>query len=196
MSAAQKKNLFKVNLFINKGERPEIYLQVLKWLISSGRYIVIFVELVVIIAFISRYKLDADLAAIQEEIKEIIPYIQSLKADEKAIKETQYQLFSIKQIKDSDPNYPEVLNNIAKLTPQSIKLSNITIDRSKTYSKIDFSINGQTPSNIELSAFIKALKNYPLFSEITLTNISFEGITTFTITGVLNKQQGGTPENG
>ena len=40
----------------------------LKWAVSTGRYFLIFVELVVIIAFMSRFKLDKDLADLADNI--------------------------------------------------------------------------------------------------------------------------------
>lgn len=183
----KKQSLFKVNLFINKGDQPKLYLQISKWLLSSGRYIVIFVELLVIGAFVSRYKLDADLASIQEQIKEIAPYVESLKGDESIIKKVQFQLSSISQIRSNNPNFSQIFMDIAKLTPKSTILTNITLEKDSKSPQVNLSITGQTPSNIELSAFIKALSKNPQFSNINLTNISFEGETIFTITGTLNQ---------
>lgn len=184
-----KQAFFKVNLLIHKEDQPKIYLRFLKWLLSSGRFILVFVELLTIGAFVYRYKLDTDLIDIQEKIKEQIPYIQSLKRDEILIRQTQFQLATIKQIKQSNPDYTTTLLKIAQLTPQNIKLTSIALDRTQTFPKVSITINGQTSSNIELSAFIKALQKDPVFTDITLTNISFEGQTMFTITGSLNEQR-------
>ena len=41
----------------------------IKWVLTVGRYIVIFTELIVISAFISRFKLDRDLSKIYEDIE-------------------------------------------------------------------------------------------------------------------------------
>lgn len=183
-----KQAIFKVNLLIHKEDQPKIYIRLLKWLLSSGRFIVVFVELLTIGAFVYRYKLDSDLIEIQEKIKEAIPYVQSLKQDEILIRQTQFQLSTIKQVKGSAPGFTNAILKISQLTPKNIILTNITLDRSQTFPKTALTITGQTPSNTELSAFIKALQKDPTFFGITLTNISFEGQTNFTITGSLDEK--------
>lgn len=183
-------SIFKVNLLIRKGEPVKIQTELLKWLLSSGRFIVVFVELIVIGAFIYRYKLDADLADIQEKIKEQIPYIQSLKDEELLLKKTQFQLATIRQMKNENLVYEKTIIKIAQLTPKNIKLTGLTLDQPGSSLKTSISIMGQTPSNLELSAFIQVLQKDPAFSNITLTNISFEGQTTFTITGTLTEAAG------
>ena len=42
----------------------------LKWLLNVGRWIVIVTELIVIIAFVSRFKLDRDLTNLNEKVKQ------------------------------------------------------------------------------------------------------------------------------
>ena len=173
---------FKINLLVQKNVQPKIYIRLIKWMLSSGKFIVIVVELITISAFVYRYKLDAELIDLQEKIKETVPYIQSLKSNEILIRQTQFQLTSIAQIKNSTPDYTQIFSKIALLTPQSIKLTNISLDSSKP-GTTDLTISGNTPSNRELSLFIKTLQKDPMFSNISLTNISFEGETTFIITG-------------
>lgn len=181
--AAPKKNLFQINLLIQKEKQFDLQSRLLKWVLTSGRYIVILVEVVVVAAFVYRYKLDADLANLDDKIKEEVPYIKSLKNDEHTILLTQFQLREIKLIKGQNLGYVTLLTTISSLTPKSIKISSVNIDRIQTPSQPTFSISGITPSNTELSAFIRALKSNPNFSNINLTNISFEGQTSFTIVG-------------
>lgn len=176
---------FKVNLLIHKEEKVKLTTRLLKWVLSSGRFIVIIVELITISAFIYRYKLDADLVDIQDNIKKQIPYLESLKDDEIAIKQTQFQLATIKQGRADNANFAQIITQIAKLTPKNTKLTSITLDRTQNFPKTSLIITGQTPLNLEISAFMQALQKNPAFTDITLTNISFEGQTTFTITGSL-----------
>lgn len=179
-------SLFKVNLLIHKGDQPKLYTRLLKWLLSSGRYIVIVVELITIGAFIFRYKLDGDLADLHDQIKQKPPYIQSLKNEEIIIRETQFQLTTIKQIKVDSPDFATIFAKIALLTPKNIKLTNISLERTQTFPKTSLIITGSTPSSSELSAFLRSLQKDPTFTEITLTNISFEETTNFTLTGSLS----------
>lgn len=178
-----KSPIYKVNLLIQKGEQLKLPARLIKWTLASGRFIVVFVEIIVISAFVFRYKLDTDLADLQDKINETVPYLESLKNDEQELRTTQFQLASIKSIRHNGKSFPEILKEVAHLTPQTIKLTNINLDRSANSSKTSLTITGQTPSNLELSAFIKALKKDSVFKDINLTNISFDNQTTFTITG-------------
>ncbi len=186
-----KKFLFKVNLFVHKGERPKLYIQAFNWLLSSGRFIVVFVEIIVVAAFIYRYKLDNDISNINSKIKDQEPYIQSLQSTENAVKQVQLQLQSIKVAKSNNPAFSSIIKIIADLTPTDITLTNITFDRTQTFPATNIIISGVTPSNLDLSAFLAALKKDPHFTQITLSNISFKGATDFTITGKLNTSSGG-----
>lgn len=183
-------NLFKINLLIQKGAQSQLQFKLLKWILSSGRFIVVLVELVTIGAFVYRYKLDADLADLQAKILEQKPYVESMKSTEDEIRLTQFQLSNIKQIKNDSPNFASALVKLSQLTPRNITLTNIAFDRGSAYPKTSVTISGQTPSNLELSAFIKALQNDAYFSSIDLANISFEGQTVFTIKGDLSQKGG------
>ncbi|MDO8429479.1 MAG: PilN domain-containing protein, partial [Candidatus Daviesbacteria bacterium] len=180
MAASKIQKLFKINLLIKRGENPDILTKLFKWALSSGRFIVIIVEMVVISAFVYRYKLDTDLANIQDKIKQQIPYIQSLKNEEVAIRQIQFQLASVKQIKSEDPNYKQLFEDISTITPKSIRLATISFTEKDL--KTAVLITGQTPSNLEVSAFMGALRKDPKLTGVILTNISFEGETTFSIT--------------
>lgn len=186
------KKSFKVNLLIHKGEQPKLEAKLIKWLLSSGKFIVVLVELVVIGAFVFRYKLDTDLADLQDLIKEQVPYLQSLKNDEKEIRKVQFQLSTARKIIQSNPDYPQILSKIAELTPKNIKVNKISIDKTRSFPKVSMSITGQTSSDLALSAYIHALKKEALFSEISLSNISFEGqsMTVFTITASVTSSGG------
>jgi Tfp pilus assembly protein PilN len=130
------------------------------------------------------------LADLKDQIKDQLPYLQSLKGDELLIRQTQFQLSTIRQTTSNNPDFSQVLLSIANITPKNIKLTNITLDRSQSFPKTSLAITGQTPSNVELTAFLKALQQNPHFVDITLTNISFEGQTLFTITGSLSDRGG------
>lgn len=177
--------IFKVNLLIQKGQQVKLHFRLVKWLLSSGRYIVAFVELVVIGAFLIRYALDTELLDLQEKIKEQAAYVSSLKADEELIRQTQFRLNTVRQTRNDNPDLSPVLAKIALLTPKNVTLSNISLDRTQLASQTTLSLTGSSPSNIELSAFLKALQKDQLFSKVSLTNISFEGQVTFTINGAL-----------
>jgi hypothetical protein len=188
MAAAPKNpilNLFKVNLLIQKDKQTKIYHRFYKWLLSSGRFIVIFVEILVVMALVARYKFDSDLTTLQENINRQAQYIKDLKNDEQLIKQTQLQLATVKKVKQENQKFPNAISEIARNTPLSIKLRSITLDQTQTSGVTSVTIIGQSPAAPELSAFIKALQESPNFKGITLTNMSSEGQIMFTVVGSL-----------
>lgn len=181
-----------LNLLISQANRPKFLSKLLRYLLSSGRFLVVVVEIVVITAFVYRYKLDSDLLNLQDQIKEQIPYVESLQKDEAIIRQAQFILSTTKQARSDSPNWTGILTKISSLTPKSAKLTNINLDRTQQAPKTIIKISGITPGYKELAAFINVLKKDPIFTNITLANISSEKTQIiFTVTGTLN-QAGGT----
>ncbi len=173
---------FKLDLNLLKPQsKPEkLPVKFIHWLLSSGRYIFVLVNGLVLVAFISRFKLDADLASKKEAIEEQIPYIESLKPYEILIRETQLKLSTIGTIKKSSLDWSAVLKKIADQTPTNVKIIGINIE--KNVGSATFRIAGQTQTNNELTSFIMGLKKEDAFSKVTLANIGLEqGVIKFTI---------------
>lgn len=183
-------NLYRINLLIRKGDQVAVFVALLKWILSSGRFIVILVELIVIGALIYRYQLDSELDDLKDKINQEIPYLKSLKNDEILIRQAQFQLATIKKIQADSPSYSVVVAKIASLMPTNTRISSIAMEYTEPHPKTSFIINGETPSQTnELSAFIRALKKDPAFAEVALTNVAFENGVKFSISGSL--PQGG-----
>ncbi|OGE32995.1 hypothetical protein A3C59_02770 [Candidatus Daviesbacteria bacterium RIFCSPHIGHO2_02_FULL_36_13] len=170
---------------------PEkILTRLIRWLLSSGRFILIFVEAVVLIAFITRFKLDADLQTDKEKIVlEQAPFIESQKSFEILIRETQLKLSTIGSLKSDRTDYPQILKKIADQTPAGVKLT--TVNFEKSLDKISIRISAIAQNNSDLSSFIAGLKQDPIFSDINIGNITFStGILNFTLEAQANKSGG------
>ena len=172
----------RLDLLKPQGENIKIFAKASKWLLSTGRFIIIFVEALVLAAFLSRFKFDADLAATKEEIDQQIPFIESQKTDEQLIRQVQMQLATIKDIKLSDPNYSLILSRVADQTPAGVKATNITLN--KNAGKVDFKITGKSQTNNDLSTFVLGLRETTGFDGITISSIGLEeAVINFTIIG-------------
>src|SRR3989344_1928159 len=170
---------------------PEkILTRLIRWLLSSGRFILIFVEAVVLIAFITRFKLDADLQTDKEKIVlEQAPFIESQKSFEILIRETQLKLSTIGSLKSDRTDYPQILKKIADQPPAGVKLT--TVNFEKSLDKISIRISAIAQNNSDLSSFIAGLKQDPIFSDINIGNITFStGILNFTLEAQANKSGG------
>lgn len=158
----------------------KIYLKFFQWLLSTGRYIFIFVEGLVLIAFLMRFKLDADLANLNTAIEGQKPYIESLKSYDTRIRQTQLKLSSISTLDSSNPDYAQAIKRIAIQTPVNIKIISLTLE--KDVAKINIKMNGEATTNSDVGFFIVGLKSDNYFSSINLASISVEEkITRFTI---------------
>ncbi len=179
-----------LNLLKPQSNPEKIFVKLVRWLLSTGRYIFIFVEGVVLLAFISRFKLDADIASKKEAIDQQIPYIESLKSYEVTIRQTQLKLSTIDTIKSSSPNFADILKRIANQTPGSVKV--ISINFQKEASLVKIQLNGQSQNNNDLSVFTSGLKQDQNFSDVNITSIGLEkGLINFSISANFKQTLGG-----
>src|SRR3990167_3533893 len=177
------KNGIKINLDLLRpqSQPQQLVVKIFKWLLSSGRFLIIAVEIVVLGAFMFRFKLDADIASTREAIEEQIPFIDSLNNDEKLIRKTQFQLTTIKTTKQSSPDFANILDNISKQTPSGVTLS--TLNMGNGIGNVSLKLVASATDNTQLNSFIAGLKSTNLFSDLTLADVSFEsGLINFTLT--------------
>lgn len=171
MPAKNPRLLIRLDLLKPQSNPEKLPVKLLRWLLSSGRFIFIFVEALVLVAFITRFKLDADLANKKEAIELEIPFIQSLKSYEILIRQTQLKLSTIASFRADSLDYPQILKTIADQTPLGMKI--ISINLKKEVSKITISISAQAQSNNDLSTFLTGLKEQG-FQNVTLASVGLE----------------------
>lgn len=151
-----------------------------RWLLSSGRYVLIFVEAIVLLAFISRFKLDTDLSERKDAIEQQIPYLESLKPYEILIRQTQLKLSTIGNIKSTTANYSLILKKIADQIPPGVKL--ISLNLVKDTGRVTIQINATSQSNNDLTSFVAGLKGDQIFSDVSVASVSLEeGLINFTL---------------
>lgn len=180
MPKLKSKLVVNLNLLKPQSNPEKLPIKLVHWLLSAGRYIFIVVNGLVLIAFIARFKLDADIASKKEAIEEQIPYIESLKPYEILIRETQLKLATVDSLKTSSPDWSTILKKIADQTPFSVKIVAINVE--KNIGTANIRITGQTQNNNDLTNFIMGLKKESTFNEVNLANIGLEqGVISFTI---------------
>src|SRR3989344_9262322 len=115
LKSAQKnpKHRINLNLLYPQGVPEKLPLKFLKWLISYGRYIVVVVEIVVLACFAVRFKLDADLADLKENINSQVPYLESLSVDEALIVQTQQRLSNVQKVVEASSLWNKTFTQIA-----------------------------------------------------------------------------------
>ena len=169
-----------LNLLKPQSNPEKLPVKLIRWLLSSGRYVFVAVNGLVLLAFFMRFKLDADIAAKKEAIEEQIPYIESLRPYEILIRETQLKLSTIDSAKKNYLDWSSILKKISDQTPPGIKIVNINIAKNLGIATIH--VSGQTPNNNDLTNFISGLKEDGAFSEVSLAGVGVEqGVIKFTI---------------
>lgn len=105
----------------------------LKWAVTTGRYIIILTELVVIIAFLSRFKLDEDLRNLNEQINGQISYLQSQEPLEKEFRNVQKRTNMVDKILATRLKAVEGLDYLENRVPVEIAVNyrSITKDQIK-----------------------------------------------------------------
>lgn len=165
--------------------------RLIRWLLTTGRYIFIFVEALVLVAFIARFKLDADLSTNKEAVEQQIPYIESLKPFEILIRQTQFKLETYGSFYKTYADYPQILKKIADQTPPGVKIINLNLERNAT--QVTITLNAQAKNNNDLATLVGGLKQDQFFSDVTITSIGFDkGSLTFS----LSTQTALTPQGG
>lgn len=174
----------KLNLLYTQDTTPQLPLKFMRWLLSYGRFIAIFVEVIVIASFIARFKLDADLTNLKTKINNQVPILESLTNDENTIKVTQLKLTTLQQTYNSNPQWQKILSQLTNLMPIGVRLHSLNLDYSNQTTQ--FKLVAESNSSNDLNLFLKGLKTSPQFNQVHLDSISYNlGAISFSLSGVI-----------
>ena len=161
--AAQKR---KIELIPKEDWEKKPLGRFLKWALTIGRYIVIITELIVILAFLSRFKLDRDLTNLYEEIEQKQAIIESTSNLENDFRFLQKRLAAIQNLEKTQLKAAKVLEELAGLTPVDVVFTNL----SSTNEEISFSATAL--SEVGLATFLNNLKSSGRFENLNLSQVS------------------------
>lgn len=189
MPKAAPKIAIHLDLLKPQSSPQKLPVKLMRWLLSTGRFIFVAVEALVLLAFILRFKLDADLATRKEAIEEQIPYIESLHSFEILIRQTQLKLETLDAFNQNLADYPQILKRLSDQLPLGVKV--ISISLGKEVGKVTVQINASAQTNSDLSTFVSSMKEDQYFSEVLLASVGLEqGVIRFTISAKVQNLQG------
>lgn len=139
--------------------------RVLTWSLSTGRYIVVFTEMIVILTFLSRFTLDRQLTDLNEAILRKQALIESYDDLEPKVRQIQKKTEFIRQLK-SRIQVLELFDFLDQNAPESITFDNLSIRPE------GFSLEAVALSATDMSSFITALKTDPRFLGVSLDKVS------------------------
>lgn len=138
----------------------------LSWSLTAGRAIIIGVELIVLIAFASRFKLDRDLIDLHDKIKQEENVTKSLSPIEQKSRNLQTRLNEISKVNLKATQTISLLQDIPSLVPDSVFLDSLTLQEK------GLKITAHSFSGDGLSSFVRRLRMSNKITDITLENVS------------------------
>lgn len=156
----------KINLLPQEDFEKKPLGKFLLWALSAGRWIVILTELVVIAAFISRFKFDRDLTDLHDKIKQKQAIIQSYSAFEKEFRFFKTRIAQIQTLYAKQVDSSAVLNTVALSLPGDVLLSQFSFEESS------LSISGVALSEEGLGNFLAGLITSKKFKNIDVSSIT------------------------
>lgn len=153
-----------------ESENPNSFnARLIKWLTNVGRAIIIITELLVVIAFISRFWLDRRNADLSDIIRQQQAILDTTKDFEKEYSFLQQKLKIIKNFYANQPDYGQKIDSLIQSTPQDIIYNNLSMVSDKTTHKIS--------ANLSLIAYnessiVDFITNLTLNSDIESVNLN------------------------
>ncbi len=183
-------SLYKINLIHKREDILTLQARFTKWLLTVGRFLVIAVEMGVIAAFVYRYQLDAQIADLNSEIQHKVDFLKAMQGQEQEIRQVQYQLLQVKQLKAANPRFTQAVRGVAQITPKNITVSSISFALSLDSAQQNvMTVTGTSPTTVELASFMQHFKGSGSFKQTTLNSLSYDKELSFTISIVPNPKE-------
>ncbi|OGV93825.1 hypothetical protein A3B57_01465 [Microgenomates group bacterium RIFCSPLOWO2_01_FULL_47_10] len=136
----------------------------LLWALSIGRYVVVFTELVVILSFLSRFKLDRDLTDLTSQINQQVLVIESYGDLETRFRAMQNTLSFMREKQDESAVLPAI-DRVLRALPPDVKLKNISTTKERvTVSAVALSGQG-------FYQFVTALKSDKTLHDLKIASV-------------------------
>jgi hypothetical protein len=179
---AKKKN--QINLLPKEDFDKTTLGRVLTWALTTFRYIVIFVELIVVGGFLSRFYFDVQISNLNDSINEQSSAIKAkYEILELPFRKIQTKLAILSDISKEANSVIPVLDELAQNTPTDSQI----VSLSKKDDKVIIQI--ATYSESSALAFTESLRNSEQFSNFFISRVESEKdspFITYTLEGIIN----------
>jgi len=130
------------------------------WAVTTGRYIVILTELVVIIAFFSRFKLDSDLSNLNEEITGKKQVLDAQINIENKFLSVQSRLNKADIYLGQQMKFGEMMGSLVQKIPAQVKLTSMDVKDGKVL------LAAEAPNETAMGEMLKRM------GKVTLTSVA------------------------
>jgi len=140
--------------------------RILSWILSTFRIIVIVTEIIVMIAFLSRFWLDAQNTDLNDDIERSVAVLNSSKNFEKEFEYIQKKLEIFSELTKNQGIYTDALHQLVSYLPPDLYLTTVTFKGSSLL------IEGSTSNEISIQQLIVNLSSAEIFSEVSLNELA------------------------
>ena len=165
---AQKSKVKPINLLPQEIFAKTTLGRVLTWLLSTFRYIVIFVEMIVVIAFLSRFWFDSQITDLNDEIKQKVAIISSFQNFEKQFRSSQTKLSLYDQLATQPQGLTKYTNTIFLLVPPDTRIISVSVNLPEE----DIQVKAITTNESSINQYLTNLQTNSLFSSVELTRVN------------------------
>lgn len=162
---AARKKKFQINLLPQAAAVTTTAGRVLVWVLSTFRIIVIVTEIIVLLAFLSRFFLDVQNSDLNELIKQKQAVVAASIDFEKDFKDAQERLELFSQLTSEENLVNPTLDSIVGYMPPEILLNSIILAEG------NIKLYGYSASERGIQQFIVNLKSSDLFEKVVLLTI-------------------------
>jgi Tfp pilus assembly protein PilN len=164
--SAKKKH--KINLLPKEAFSDSVAGRILLWILTTFRILVIATEIIVMVAFLSRFWLDAQNTDLNDELELKQSLLEASLPFEQEFKNTQAKLEIVTNIYQSQIEATTKLNSLTK------SLTSNTILESINVTKTGVQINGVSAGEKSLQQLLANLSANNDFKNVTLTQVKPE----------------------
>ena len=143
----------------------------LMWLTTVGRWVIVVTELIVIIAFVSRFWLDRKNSDLSEVIRQRQAILASTHGFEEEFNSFQKRLVYVRNFYENQPEYNEKVDILVKSTPNDLTYKNISIKQDEKNSDVTIDASLIAFNEKSIVDFIKNLKLNPKIDSASINKI-------------------------
>lgn len=163
LTAHKKKE--EINLLPKSGFSSTTSGRVLSWLLSTFRVIVIVTEILVMVAFLSRFWLDAQNSDLNDQMRQKKNLLETYTNFEKDLADTQKRIEIYSLYTQNSGDYTDVLGYLTSSLPPDVILTQLNLSRSAVQ------IEGVSPNERSIQQFISNIQSDQRFSGVTIDNL-------------------------
>jgi len=158
-----------INLLIKDTFEDSPLGKFLKWAIGAGRWIVVFTDLIVISAFLSRFYFDTKLANLYDDIKQSQAVIGATSELEQSFRFLQKRLSLLAGLHKTEFKSSENSAFVTNVLPPNVVLTDFSINQES------LTLSGKSLSESGITALLRNLLLSPQVSQVNISKLAMGG---------------------